>query len=818
MQTKLERIERDIKAIRRTLAATSDDNPNMPLLLACFGKAHDKRFDILHQLEDNYQAIENWAIALTLIPDNHPLVPSLVESLGTAYGQRFQRLGNINDINRAIEHGCIGVTLIPDGHQDLPRQLGNLGAYHKERFKHQGKLEDLEQAMEYDLRAIGLTPNGHPQLPSALVGLGGSHSYRFQRLGELADLEKAIQYQSCALDLTPDSHPHLSSTLANLGAIQYQSRAAVSTPDAHPHLALIHNNQATSCFLYYQYTGHLPHLQQSLHSSQIASYSTTSAPRDRFRHARQWATRASRYNVLNPIEAYQATIDLLPQFIWLGTTTSQRYEDLSTAETLAVDAAHVAILSSEHALALEWLEHARCVVWTQNMMLRSPLDRLHSSHPGLSTALQAFAERLHTASSESRESLALASGSMNEEQVAQEHRSLAQRYNDLLTQIRTLPGFEDFLCPIKANRLVRVAPYGAVVVINCHRDRCDALIILPGKDTVDHLSLPHFKAEKASHARRKIETSLDSLRSRERGVERRPLIESDPDQVSEFETVLAELWSYIVKPVLDFLGYTTGVPSDNLPHITWCPTGALSFLPLHAAGDYDQPGSRVYDYVVSSYTPTLTALLECTPTSLNRNSGILAVGQAATPGQSRLPGTATEISLVKAHTQHKVRYSQLMDQQATTSAVLKAMQDHDWVHLACHAHQNVGNATASGFFLHDGTLDIAEINRRSFKNKGLAFLSACQTAKGDDTLPDEAVHLASGMLMAGYSSVIATMWSVVDEDAPIVADGVYAWLMKGGKLGSGEAGRALHDAVAVLRGKVGEKAFERWVPYIHIGS
>ncbi|KAL5641639.1 hypothetical protein ACGC1H_001946 [Rhizoctonia solani] len=145
------------------------------------------------------------------------------------------------------------------------------------------------------------------------------------------------------------------------------------------------------------------------------------------------------------------------------------------------------------------------------------------------------------------------------------------------------------------------------------------------------------------------------------------------------------------------------------------------------------------------------------------------------------------------------------------------MEHHDWVHLACHANQNVEDPTKSGFYLHDGTLDLAAITRRSFRNKGLAFLSACQTATGDEKLPDEAVHLASGMLMAGYPSVIATMWSVSDEDAPFVANRVYSQLMKTGKIGNGEVGRALHDAVAELRGRIGEKEFIRWVPYIHIG-
>jgi CHAT domain-containing protein len=145
------------------------------------------------------------------------------------------------------------------------------------------------------------------------------------------------------------------------------------------------------------------------------------------------------------------------------------------------------------------------------------------------------------------------------------------------------------------------------------------------------------------------------------------------------------------------------------------------------------------------------------------------------------------------------------------------MEQQDWVHLACHANQNVKDPTESGFFLHDGMLSLATITQKSFKNKGLAFLSACQTAKGDANLPDEAVHLASGMWMAGYPSVIATMWSVKDADAPVIADKVYGELLKDGRMDYRNAAKALHMAVNHLRAEVGEKEFVRWVPYIHIG-
>ncbi|KAG8710978.1 hypothetical protein FRC11_003923 [Ceratobasidium sp. 423] len=322
------------------------------------------------------------------------------------------------------------------------------------------------------------------------------------------------------------------------------------------------------------------------------------------------------------------------------------------------------------------------------------------------------------------------------------------------------------------------------------------------------------RSKKAQLIHLEMNKSIRNSRPTERALERWQVAE----QTGEFENVLAVLWYDVDKPILDSLGYSNTVSTGHLPHITWCPTGPLSFLPLPAAGDYDRPGCRLFDYVVSSYTPTITALLTSTPRPLTPDSRILAVGQANTPGHTPFPGTTRELAHLKAHTHDKAEYSELVENHATTAVVLDAMEHHNWVHLTYHAHQNVNDPTRSGFFLHDGTSDLASINRRPFKNKGPAFLSACQMATGDQLLPDKAIHLASGMLMAGYPSVVATMWSVMDNDAPFVADNVYGQLMKDRKVGNGETGKALHYAVAALHDKVGEKEFGRWVPYIHIGS
>jgi CHAT domain-containing protein len=242
----------------------------------------------------------------------------------------------------------------------------------------------------------------------------------------------------------------------------------------------------------------------------------------------------------------------------------------------------------------------------------------------------------------------------------------------------------------------------------------------------------------------------------------------------------------------------------------------LSFLPLHAAGDYNLPNANVFAYAVSSYIPTLTSLLSA-ESSAEIGHSLVAIGQEATPGHTRLPGTNEELAYIQKHIDPVAEYHQIADIDATAIAVLDAMEKNDWVHLCCHANQSAGDPTQSGFFLHDGTLDLMTIMQKSFKKKGLAFLSACQTAKGDQNLPDEAVHLASGMLFAGYPSVIATMWAVGDQDAPLVADRVYSYLLRGGVMSTRGAAKALHLAVLELRETVGLHNFARWAQFIHIG-
>jgi CHAT domain-containing protein len=123
----------------------------------------------------------------------------------------------------------------------------------------------------------------------------------------------------------------------------------------------------------------------------------------------------------------------------------------------------------------------------------------------------------------------------------------------------------------------------------------------------------------------------------------------------------------------------------------------------------------------------------------------------------------------------------------------------------------------SAFALHDGQLELGEIASKRSKGQ-FAFLSACHAASGLKQLPGEAMHLAAGVQFAGFPSVIATMWSIRDDDAPKVADHTYRYLFRNGlqRLDPSEAATALNRAILHLR-EDPDVTVDRWAPFIHFG-
>jgi CHAT domain-containing protein len=199
----------------------------------------------------------------------------------------------------------------------------------------------------------------------------------------------------------------------------------------------------------------------------------------------------------------------------------------------------------------------------------------------------------------------------------------------------------------------------------------------------------------------------------------------------------------------------------------WCPTGTFATVPLHAAGIYDDSAEQAQccsDYIVSSYTPTLTSLLRAqNSNTAGAKSSISVALVAEKRAQDRnLPtinGVDAEInSITEVAKSMNVKDIQYQKGSTTVSCTSAAIKAADIVHLACHGIQDHANTTNSGFCLGDGRLTISDLMKLEIKPGLLAFLSACESAQGNKQQPDQAMHLAAAMLFSGFNNVIGSMW------------------------------------------------------------
>ena len=267
--------------------------------------------------------------------------------------------------------------------------------------------------------------------------------------------------------------------------------------------------------------------------------------------------------------------------------------------------------------------------------------------------------------------------------------------------------------------------------------------------------------------------------------------------------------------------------------IWWCATGPLAFLPIHAAGIYASGQDHTAEdclsnYAISSYIPTITTLVGRTKEVNQRGpTKLLLISQPNTRGQKPIPGVKIEVDKIFRNlTGRGLEAKCLEDSAATVDDVKKMMESHSWIHFACHGSQNTQSALQSTFYLHDGELMLTEIIKKQLINADLAFLSACQTSTGEEKLSEEAVHLAGGMLAAGYRGVVATMWSIMDRYGPEIAVDFYKYILNsaktsegGNELNTDMAAYALHYATGCIRKKLGdsESGLLAWVPYVHFG-
>jgi CHAT domain-containing protein len=103
--------------------------------------------------------------------------------------------------------------------------------------------------------------------------------------------------------------------------------------------------------------------------------------------------------------------------------------------------------------------------------------------------------------------------------------------------------------------------------------------------------------------------------------------------------------------------------------------------------------------------------------------------KAALPKKSLLPSSKSDDALVGYN-----------DEGLTANELLKNLPEATILHLACHGYQDPENALKSGFVMRDEMLTIERLIPVPLPRAFMAFLSACETAKGDKVSPNSNCH------------------------------------------------------------------------------
>ncbi|TYC07427.1 CHAT domain-containing protein, partial [Actinomadura syzygii] len=833
-------------------------------------------------MADNDAVIDAFHDMRETIPDGHPDMGTLLTGLAGALLRRFERAGRPDDLDKAIETARQAVEVGPAAVPDAGGLFANLQTTLVLRYLRTGQRADLEDAVGLARRAASAGAPDQVGRATITSNLANVLRLRYTEFGEEADLREAVNLARQAMDECPPGGPVHNSLIAEFAsALILRSTLPGHEADREEALRICREASAGLAEpdpdLLDVMSAALSHARSSrgeeldelieLRRQQVAALSPDDAERgkalfglgavlqmrsDRVADDRDLIEAAESFHAAAEtpftdvhgrmlaaircaqisgrlgrhdaeLRAFTLAVSLLPLVAWHGVDQATQERRLSEWAGLAADAAACAIELGLPEKAVELLEQGRSVLADRSLQIRGDLSELERAAPELAARMAQVRNLLDSAEPEvgglpiavvpshphATETFSSAAGRRRDERAR-----LAAEWDDLLTQARRIPGLENLLTPTRFTEFAEAAAEGPAILVNVSRRRCDALVVTG--EGVSVVPLPNLTAELILQF---CEGFVSTVRySPSMGLAGTIAMRGNVQSAMKF------LWRFAAEPVLRSLGHLGPPPEgQSKPRVWWCPVGPLAFLPLHAAGDHEPdspaPGA-VIDRVISSYTPTLSALIRSRNQSgaAGRRVSALAVALPETPGLRRLPHAEEEADIVAGHLEPLAEVAQLIGSRATRANVRAALEDHDWVHFACHGSQDMDDPGNGGIELWDqARLTVRDIAAARPKRGGLAYLSACDTAVGGIGLIDEAMHLAGALNLAGYRNVIASLWAVSDRDSSAVADRVYRVLAGEGRLDLSDAAAALDAAVVWLHDRYPDQP-EIWAPYIHIGA
>lgn len=224
------------------------------------------------------------------------------------------------------------------------------------------------------------------------------------------------------------------------------------------------------------------------------------------------------------------------------------------------------------------------------------------------------------------------------------------------------------------------------------------------------------------------------------------------------------LFRSLIQPII-----STGMLNDG-DHLIISPQGILTDVPFACLAD--SSGNLLIERFIVSCVPSAYHLL--TQRADQREPSFIAL----VPDRKSLPFAEREV----AHVSRTLFPSQniLLDDDASTSALLDNAATADVIHIAAHGFMHRWHPLFSPLKLSDGNFELHRILRLKL-NARLVVVSACETGYGVGMLGDvaeghHAVSFAQAFLSAGAASVIAPLWIVEDEATSLLMQKFYSHL------------------------------------------
>ncbi|WP_432893411.1 CHAT domain-containing protein [Kribbella sp. CA-245084] len=729
-----------------------------------------RRYDLRRDPEDLDLAIDVHRAALDLLAGDDARRADVVADLGLTYQYRFALFGETSDLAEALTFGAESIEADDDG-PARARRLTNYSLSLGKYFEHAGDHRIIFEAMSLARQAVDAVPAGHPDRPRYL------HNYVSAYLRGRQDMDRWGQEFGA-------TRPTFDGGELDRAIVAAEESVA-GLPQDHSSRPRYSSLLATALLTRYDATADLDDLARA---GRVCLDALDAArPDDPVRHrylvglanvrVREFRTRADVGAGRGSIELNReivadrnapALVRARAGRVW-GEVAAE-LDDWPTA--LEGFAATVGLLPELVWRGLEHRERRRVLAEVAGLPSQAASAALAVGRPELAIELLEASRGVLLTTPESDPDLADIHRELNnlmestDDSSGPRRRELARRWDEAMT--RAAPQYGE---------LSDAAAGGPVVVINVSRYRCDALAVT--SDGLSVVPLATDLADVVRHAQEFNRAAAEPGRLTSRVV---------------VKEVCDWLWTTVAQPTLDALSL------DSQARVWWCLTGPTMSLPLHAAGD-------VPERVISSYTPTVTALIAARRQPERPWQSAVIVGMPQTPTLPDLPHAERELAVARGRLPGA---EVLAGPAATREEVLAKLPPADVLHFACHGQQDAAVPGDGRLILADGDLGLLDLIRTGSAPQ-FAFLSACETARGDASVPDESLHLAGALFLGGCPQVIGTIWPVSDAaSVELVAD-VYD------AVPDTDGASALHAAVGKLRRRYPDDP-ARWASHVHFGA